>query len=124
MAKTNRSLSRASKRRILLAQQKRLEKQLSQVSAKLEECMTCDTRALRSELSKIDADADSHRQALIRRLGLTPAQAAELMSSRAASGKKTAKKKASKKASSKKVAKKTGKRRSKKAGSKKRSKKG
>lgn len=117
--KTVKSLSRANKRRVLLAQQRRLEKQLSQVSQKLEACIACDTRALRIELASIESGAESERQAMYKRLGLSPEQAADLLSSRkAAGGKKAAKKKASKRSSAKKT---TSKKTAKKAGSKKRS---
>lgn len=105
MAKTSKSLSRANKRRVLLAQKQRLERQLGQVSQKLEACMACDTRKLRSELSALERNTEFERQGLYKRLGLTPEQAADLLANKGA-GKKASKKAASKKTAKKKTSKK------------------
>lgn len=127
-----RKVSASSKRRLLLAQRARLERSLGKVSAQLEACLSCSSDKLKSGLASIEKDGERERKALLNRLGISEAEAAELLSGKVRTGKKTSKK-ASKKApaasapgggETSKVGKKTSKRKSKKTSKKKASKKG
>lgn len=72
-------LSKAAKRRVLLASKSRLERSLAKVSGQLEACLSCDADRLRRDLAKLDAQADRERARVVSRLGLRPEEAAELL---------------------------------------------
>lgn len=72
-------ISKAAKRRVLLANKARLERSLAKVSGQLEACLSCDADRLRRDLAKLDAQADRERARVVSRLGLRPEEAAELL---------------------------------------------
>lgn len=72
-------ISKAAKRRVLLANKARLERSLAKVSGQLEACLSCDADKLRRDLAKLDAQADRERARVVSRLGLRPEEAAELL---------------------------------------------
>lgn len=74
-----RKLSKAAKRRVLLANKSRLERDLAKVSGQLEACLSCDADKLRKDLAKLDAQAERERARVVSRLGLRPEEAAELL---------------------------------------------
>lgn len=72
-------ISKAAKRRVLLANKARLERSLAKVSGQLEQCLSCDADRLRRDLAKLDAQAERERARVVSRLGLRPEEAAELL---------------------------------------------
>lgn len=72
-------LSKQAKRRVLLANKSRLERDLAKVSSQLEQCLSCDADKLRRDLARLDQQAERERARVVSRLGLRPEEAAELL---------------------------------------------